>query len=150
MKTISGYPVKSWTFVVIQFACFLILFITGPLIAKNPFYLSIEIISIGLGIWAVFLMDPLTINVLPDVRKEASLLKQGPYKLIRHPMYLAVLMLFLSLVLEKFSLFRLFIYVILLADLLLKIEYEEKLLISKYSAYNDYKSVTKKLIPYIY
>jgi protein-S-isoprenylcysteine O-methyltransferase Ste14 len=150
MRIFSGNSVQSWIFVLVQFACLLIIFMTSPLIAKNPFYLSIEIVGITLGIWAVFLMDPLTINVFPEVRKEASFLKQGPYRIIRHPMYLALILVSSSLLLENYSFFRLIIFLVLLIDLLIKIEYEENILDSNYPDYKYYKAITKKLIPYIY
>jgi protein-S-isoprenylcysteine O-methyltransferase Ste14 len=150
MKTIRGKSIYSWILVALQFVCLFAIFLTGPLIAKNPFILALETLAVVLGIWSVFLMDPQTINVFPEVRKDAQFLKSGPYRFIRHPMYLAVILLILSLLLEKFTLPRLVIFIILVADLLIKIRYEEKILISKYPGYKEYSEKVKKLIPFIY
>lgn len=150
MKTISGKSVYSWTLVLIQFLCIIILLSSGPAIASHLIYLIIEIIGFSLGVWAVFVTNPNTLNIFPEVRIEASLIGIGPYRFIRHPMYLALILFFLSLILDKFSLFRFIIYLILVVDLLIKIEYEEKILINSYSQYLQYQKKTRKLIPYIY
>jgi protein-S-isoprenylcysteine O-methyltransferase Ste14 len=150
MRPFSGNKVQSWTLVLVQFICLILLFTTGPLLARNPIFLVIEIISLAIGFWAMFLMDPLTINIFPEVRKEASFVKYGPYRFIRHPMYLALILLSFSLLLEKFTILRLFICLVLLINLLIKIGYEEKILASNYPGYKQYQQGTKKLFPFIY
>jgi len=90
------------------------------------------------------------LSVFPDVIQDASLISKGPYKLIRHPMYLAVLLFAGSLILSFFSWFRVAVFILLLADLLYKIHYEESMLTIAFRDYEKYRSGTKKLIPFIY
>jgi len=54
------------------------------------------------------------------------------------------------LVLNHFTLLRLAFWIALIADLLLKMAYEEKLLSRHYQEYSQYQQRTKKLIPFIY
>jgi protein-S-isoprenylcysteine O-methyltransferase Ste14 len=149
MKT-TGLHIQSWILVVVQFSCLIILFFTGPVFLHQLIHVIIEIISIILGFWAIFVTNPQTINVFPDVRKEATFVGIGPYRYIRHPMYLAVILLSLSLTLEKSTLFRIIVLLVLIADLLYKIEYEEKILMNSFKEYKEYRTHTKKLIPFIY
>lgn len=140
----------SYIFVFIQFTCLIILGFTGPLIIRNSYFLLMEIAAILLGIWAILIMRAGRLNIFPEILPGAQLIIKGPYRWIRHPMYLAVMLLALSLVLGHFTLLRMCVLFILVFNMLLKIHYEEKLLILKFTAYKEYIGNTRKLIPYIY
>jgi protein-S-isoprenylcysteine O-methyltransferase Ste14 len=124
--------------------------ITGPLLADNPLLLILEVIGLGLGFWAVWIMKPGYFNIIPDPRSTSVLVRSGPYRLIRHPMYLALLITTLPLVLDLFSIFRLFVWFVLLINLMLKIDYEEKLLVAEVKGYEHYLGTSHRLIPFIY
>jgi hypothetical protein len=51
---------------------------------------------------------------------------------------------------DRFNYLRLFLWVALLIDLLLKISYEEKLLLAKVDGYENYLKDSYKLIPKVY
>lgn len=141
---------KSILFVVIQFACLGLIAITGPLLPDQPLLLGIEFLGIGLGIWAIFSMRIGNFNITPDPLKWSQLVTKGPYRFIRHPMYLALLLVTLPLLINAFDLLRLIIWLVLLIDLLLKLNYEEKLLSNRVVGYKDYSQRSARLIPYIY
>jgi protein-S-isoprenylcysteine O-methyltransferase Ste14 len=65
-------------------------------------------------------------------------------------MYIAQIIAILPLVIDYFSWYRLAALAILLIDLLVKIEYEEKQLIAHFPEYAEYQKKTKKIIPAIY
>jgi protein-S-isoprenylcysteine O-methyltransferase Ste14 len=136
--------------VMIQFICLAALFITGPLITLRPLFLIIEIIGILILFWAVSVMRTSKLNVFPDVRKGAIFISRGPYKFIRHPMYLAVILFSTAIVLGSLNPLRLLILIVLIATLVYKIEFEEKLLIQNFENYSEYCKTTKKLVPFIY
>jgi protein-S-isoprenylcysteine O-methyltransferase Ste14 len=83
---------KSIIFVIIQFLCLGLIAITGPLFPANEALLFIELVGIGLGIWAILSMRIGNFNIAPDPLIRSKLVKSGPYRLIRHPMYLALLL----------------------------------------------------------
>jgi protein-S-isoprenylcysteine O-methyltransferase Ste14 len=89
------------------------------------------------------------VNVSPLVKQDARLVTGGPYALIRHPMYSAVLLTIWSLIIDRYSLFRLAVGLILTADLMMKIRYEEGLLRKRFPEYAAYMKVTKRLIPFV-
>jgi len=56
----------------------------------------------------------------------------------------------LILVINEFSYIRMFIWIILIFIFLYKINIEEKILAKEFPEYPEYRSVTKKLIPFIF
>lgn len=146
----KGQKIKSAVFVAIQFACLGYIFISEQIFPGTWYLLLIEIFGIALGIFSIISMDTSTLNVFPDVREGGNLTSRGPYKLIRHPMYLSLVLTCSPLVIEYFSWLRLSVLILLVVNLLVKLHFEERLLGQKYPAYNMYKKKTKKIIPFIY
>lgn len=138
------------TLVFIQFFSLLLLFISGPITPNNIVSFSLLFFGTSLGIVALWTMKRSKIRITPGVAKDAHLIITGPYSMIRHPMYTAVLLVGLSMILNDFSIWRIVIYLTLLVNQLLKLHYEEQLLKNRFIEYQDYQMKTKKLIPYIY
>jgi protein-S-isoprenylcysteine O-methyltransferase Ste14 len=141
---------KSFTFVIIQFACLGLIALTGPFFPGNIFLLTVELLGVGIGTWAVLTMGLGKFNITPDPLASSQLVIRGPYSLIRHPMYLALLLVTLPLVAVEFSMFRMAIWLGLLVDLLLKLNYEEGLLATQLKGYSEYMQKSHRLIPFIY
>ena len=141
---------KSFTFVAIQFVCLGLIALTGPLFPGNIFLLTLELLGLVIGVWAVLVMGLGKLNITPDPLSSSRLVSRGPYRLIRHPMYLALLLVTSPLVAADFSWFRLVIWLILLVDLLMKLNYEEGLLTTRLTGYSVYKQNSYRLIPFIY
>ena len=137
-------------FVAVQFLCLGLIAITGPLIARNPVLLAAEMLGIFLGLWAVGVMRIGNFNVTPTVKKGARLVESGPYRYIRHPMYASLLLVTLPLVLDHFSTLRFAIWIVLLADLVLKLRHEERLLAAEVDGYSSYIQRSKRLLPLVF
>lgn len=146
----SPSRVRSWLYVVVQFSCLAGIAITGPLISVNGPLCAIEVLGFGLGLWAIVAMRPGNFNIIPEVVPGGHLEVQGPYRYIRHPMYAAVLLVSLPLVIDSFTFVRLVIWVILCVDLILKLRYEEALLVRQFPNYAPYQMRTKRLVPGIW
>lgn len=141
---------KSAAFVAAQFASLGYLFLSGPFLADSGVLLALEAAGILLGVWAVLAMRIGHFNIAPDPLAWSQLVDRGPYRFIRHPMYLALLLTTLPLVLVQFSLPRVLVWFGLLVTLLVKLNYEETLLASRLPAYASYTQRTAKLIPGLY
>ncbi|MCB0059549.1 MAG: isoprenylcysteine carboxylmethyltransferase family protein [Caldilineaceae bacterium] len=141
---------KSYALVAIQFGCLIALALTGPIIARNPLLLAMEIAALALGAWAILTVSVRNVNVTPDVRSGSRLVRDGPYRWIRHPMYASLILIGLALVANSFSWLRWLIYAVLAVDLLVKLNYEERLLSAAFPPYAAYREVSKRLIPFIY
>jgi len=136
--------------VFIQFGCLIFIAVSGPVFAKGMNGMLIESAGIFLALLAIFTMKPGNFNITPRIRKNGVLVTSGPYRLIRHPMYIAQIIAVLPLVIDYFSWYRLAAILLLTVDLLVKIVYEEKKLHNHFPGYVEYAQKTKKLIPGLY
>jgi protein-S-isoprenylcysteine O-methyltransferase Ste14 len=136
--------------VVIQLLALGLIALTGPLFAANPVVLLLEGAAGLLGLWAIGTMGVGNFNVTPDVKHQARLVTGGPYRYIRHPMYTALLVGGLTLVLDTFSPVRMVLWLVLSVDLLIKLNYEEQLLSRDLEGYSAHMQRTKRLIPFLY
>jgi protein-S-isoprenylcysteine O-methyltransferase Ste14 len=103
-----------------------------------------------LGIWAIVAMPPASLTIHPVPKTGGSLAFKGPYRLIRHPMYAAVIWVSFSQVFDHFGWKNACCFIILVGALMAKIIMEEKLLVEKYSGFAAYQQKTKKLIPFVW
>jgi len=87
------------------------------------------------------------LRILPDPASGATLITNGPYRFIRHPIYTAILLGAVGLLISHFSITRLIISILLLADLIIKLLFEEKMLMKTFEAYKSYMASTSRLIP---
>lgn len=86
-----------------------------------------------------------------DVEQRQRVITTGPYSFVRHPMYLAVLLLFGLSPLALGSYWALLIIALLPAVLVARILNEEKLLLKDLEGYADYcKAVRYRLVPGIW
>lgn len=141
---------KSYVLVGIQFTALLTLVGTGPWLARHSVLLTMEVAALALAAWAILTMRIRHLNVFPDVRQGSRLVREGPYRWIRHPMYAAILLGALALVLDAPTPLRWLVYAVLAVDLLVKLHYEERLLAAAFPAYRAYQETSKRLIPFIY
>lgn len=103
----------------------------------------------GIGISALLANRPGNFGVYPQVRKGARLVTIGPYHWIRHPMYTAVLVCGLSLVLMHITLLSVCGYALLAAVLWAKAQLEEKHLTETFTQYAHYMQRTYRFIPFV-
>jgi len=142
--------ILSFIFVAVQFGALGLIAFTGHVIAGSPVLLALEIAGLSLGVWAVLAMGLGNFNITPDVRRSSRLVTSGPYALIRHPMYSALLLTTLPLVIDSFTPLRAFIWIVLLVDLVLKLNYEEGMLKQAHPGYAQYMKESYRILPFIY
>jgi protein-S-isoprenylcysteine O-methyltransferase Ste14 len=86
----------------------------------------------------------------PVPRDEAKLVTNGIYAFIRHPMYLFGILITLGYSLYNSAYFTLILCFLFIIFFVYKIRFEEKHLMEKFPEYTSYRTITKKLIPFIY
>ncbi len=75
---------------------------------------------------------------------------RGPYRVIRHPMYTSLLLGGAALLIMHFSMERLLILLLLATVLIVKLNFEERLLCEKFPGYREYMRRTSRLFPYVF
>ncbi len=89
-------------------------------------------------------------SVAIESKTDSRLIVSGIYKYVRHPLYLAVLLMSISGSII-FSCYIMWFFVITtLTGILIRINKEEIFLLSRYEEYSEYSKRTKKLLPFIY
>lgn len=134
----------------VQFICLGIIVLTGPIIVSSLWLLSIEFIGVFIGLWAFQAMTMKNLHVFPEVHERSVLVTRGPYCLIRHPMYIALLLCTFAMVIDEFSYMRLMVWVLLGIDLVAKLTYEERLLTQHFQEYSEYQHRTARLVPFVF
>jgi protein-S-isoprenylcysteine O-methyltransferase Ste14 len=86
-------------------------------------------------------------SILPEGRR---LVTSGPYRIIRHPLYLAEAVATLGAVINFLSPFALVLVAVQLILQLARIHYEERVLKETFPEYDEYARRTARLIPGIY
>ncbi len=90
------------------------------------------------------------ITPLPYPPEGARLRETGAYGIVRHPMYLGVILIAVGWALWRQGWLTLFYSVLVFAFLDIKARREERWLCERFPGYGDYMRRVRKLIPFIY
>lgn len=114
-------------------------------------YLGLMFIFAGVlfAIYSALFMGNL-LTPFPHPKKKHQLIVNGPFSIVRHPIYFGLLLFSLgALCVSKDRLIALYCFT-LFVTLYFKTRYEEELLLDLYADYIDYQKVVKRLIPFIF
>jgi len=139
----------SYVLVSLQFVIILLLMMRNTSVFFQIIPLCIFISGLALGLYALLHNQPTNINIIPDIKDNAVLVTTGAYAYIRHPMYFAVIVMMLGVVLSNFNFMSLFLYILLIVVLFLKAKKEEILWMEKSEEYKNYMQRSKRIIPFI-
>ncbi|HIM58751.1 MAG TPA: isoprenylcysteine carboxylmethyltransferase family protein [Gammaproteobacteria bacterium] len=136
-------------YVVIQFGCIIYLVINAQFGHLSTLSTALIVFSIAIGIISVVNMKLNNLNIVPTLKDQHQLVTHGIYRFIRHPMYTSVLLFCLALTLTIAGNQAIIILLILLIDLILKSNVEEKLLSERFKNYPNYKNKTGRFLPFL-
>ena len=111
---------------------------------------ALVMILLGLSmtlLGVVSLGSSLSVNPVP--KNEAVLRKTGVYSIVRHPIYLGILILGCGLTIPTGSFLTLFAYLLLVVTLSFKARFEERLLLAKFPEYREYGSKIGRIVPFL-
>jgi len=87
-------------------------------------------------------------TVFREVREEPQVITTGVFSIVRHPIYLGSILLYLGFVLLSLSLLSTLVWFIIIIFYYMISRYEERLLTQKFgSAYEEYKKKIPMLLP---
>lgn len=114
-------------------------------------YIFIAVFLLGYIMYAVVLKENTYLSRTIKVCDGQKVIDTGLYGIVRHPMYTATLILFLSMPLVLGSLVSFFIFLIYPIIIIIRIINEEKFLEKELDGYIEYKKKVKyRLIPFVF
>lgn len=106
---------------------------------------------LGYALYAEVLRENVYLSRTVEVQEGQTVVDTGLYGLVRHPMYMCTLLLFLSMPLILGSLYSFFLLLLYIPVIVKRIRNEEQVLEEGLMGYRDYKRRVKyRMIPYIW
>lgn len=129
-------------------AVVVLLAITGDLFSSSVIVIAAQLLAVGILIWArrSFPTKTFRVDATPSTQ---TVIRRGPYRVIRHPMYSAALLFIWAGVFSHPSLWTVAIGSFVTIIAALRVVFEERFLRSRYPEYAAYARVTKAIIPYV-
>jgi protein-S-isoprenylcysteine O-methyltransferase Ste14 len=112
----------------------------------SVFLSALGVIGIAGSIYALLWLGR-SFSVLPQAR---GLVTDGPYRFVRHPLYLAEFLVIFSRALELAQPWPLLAITLAVALQISRMHYEERVLSEEFPAYREYMRTTARLIPGVY
>lgn len=109
------------------------------------------IFLLGYGLYAEVMRENAYLSRTVKVEEGQTVISTGLYGIVRHPMYLASVLMFLSIPLVMGSWYALIPFAFYPVLMVVRILDEEKLLTAELSGYDEYKKKVKyRMIPFIW
>ena len=106
--------------------------------------------AVALGSWALSANRPGNFNIRPLPREGGQLVQHGPYRWIRHPMYSALLLGGVAAARLSGDGSTWLVLAALAVVLRIKSAVEERGMVARYPAYQDYQRRTRRFVPGLY
>jgi len=157
LKKVKGVKIAEWTWIAFSVTYPLLIFGSVGEYFLIPRRINLWISGIGLGIvavriwlkwWAMLtLREYWSVHI--EIRESHKLIKDGPYRYLRHPAYLSNLMEYLGIPLIANAYYTLIgVFLIYVPFNLIRLHLEEKELIRKFGEeYEDYRKKVPALFP---
>jgi protein-S-isoprenylcysteine O-methyltransferase Ste14 len=129
-------------------AALVLLAATHSLFSSSPFVVAAQAGAVVLLVWArrSFPKGTFRVEAAPGGQ---SVLRRGPYRFVRHPMYSGALLFLWAGIVSHLSIWNVVIGLAVTLSAVGRIVAEERLLRSRYPEYDAYARSTKALIPFI-
>lgn len=136
--------------VALQFAALVGIAFTGAVLPPNLPIGVLQFAAFTLMGWTITLLGIGRFNARPEVHSRARLVVTGPYRVVRHPMYAAVLTLAFAWLLGRFTWSGLVCWAALFAVAFAKMQIEEQALAVRFPEYATYRRRTARLLPGVF
>lgn len=121
---------------------------THSLFSPSPLTIALQLLAVTVAVWARRSFPAGAFRVAADPAAE-TVIRRGPYRFIRHPMYSAALLFIWTAVLSHRSMRNVVIGLVVTGTVAARIVLEERLLRARYSDYAAYEGTTKAVVPYV-
>jgi protein-S-isoprenylcysteine O-methyltransferase Ste14 len=149
---------RSSILVALQIALIVALVVPWRAAGWNAGASALVAIGLALGAWTLSVNRIGNFNIRPEPKADGHLVTSGPYRFVRHPMYLAGLIITAGFALgysdtgrwRSGDVARALVWVALVVVLHVKAVIEERALSERYPQYADYARRAKRLVPFVF
>lgn len=121
------------------------------LLPRWAVFVASGVLLVGYGMWAEVMRENAYLARTVEIQKNQQVIDTGLYGIVRHPMYVAAILLFLSIPLVLGSPFSFVVFLGFIPVFIGRIHNEEKVLEAGLPGYKEYeKKVKYRLIPFIW
>ena len=121
------------------------------ILPKMIVFIATSIFLFGYLLYAEVLRENMYLSRIIEIQENQKVIDTGLYSIIRHPMYLSTILLFLSIPLVLGSLFSFLIFMLYPIIIIKRIKNEEQVLEQGLKGYLEYKKKVKyRVIPFIW
>ncbi len=139
-------PVLVW----VQFICFAIIVLWGPVMAAGRLLAVMQLFGIVLCLWSLWAVQRENAGTDPGKNPEKCIYTTGPFYWIRYPIYTGMLLFTFPMIVEQPALWRILVWLIFLGSLIAKISLAERMLVQRFPDFAKRRNRTKRLIPFLY
>ncbi|MBE0651787.1 MAG: isoprenylcysteine carboxylmethyltransferase family protein [Bacteroidales bacterium] len=133
----------------IAVAGLLFLFYTNTIFSRDPAAGAIQILAFVLMIWARITFKQRSFHLTAEPT-DGGIVKDGPYKFLRHPIYAAIIYFGWACLLGHPRVEVFVAAAFITIGLHIRIVLEEKELLKVYPEYAEYSKQARRLIPFVY
>jgi protein-S-isoprenylcysteine O-methyltransferase Ste14 len=140
----------SPTLVSLQIALMVAIAVPFDVRAWNARGMVLVAIAAAVGVWTLTVNRLGNFNIRPEPKQGGRLVTDGPYRCVRHPMYLAVLVGTAGFCAAYGTPWRWAALAVLMVVLHVKAGVEERHLAARHPGYADYARGRKRFIPFLW
>jgi protein-S-isoprenylcysteine O-methyltransferase Ste14 len=121
----------------------------GSLFSRSPIVIAVQLLAVALTVSARRSFSAGQFRVTADPGS-GTLVRRGPYRLIRHPMYTGALLFLWTGIVAHWSTVPVVVGLVVTALGAIRVADEERLLRDRFPDYAEYARGTKRVIPFVF
>ena len=119
------------------------------LFGHSPVAIALQVVAVLLMVWARITFGRRSFNAGANPTA-GGLVTSGPYRYLRHPIYVAILLFTLTGVVSNWTPASAIAGIIIIVTVFVRMLCEETLLRVRYPEYTEYSRSAKRLLPFLY
>ena len=135
--------------VIILVIAVIYLLVVHRLFGHGPVAITLQVVAALLMLWARLTFGRRSFNAGANPTA-GGLVTSGPYRYLRHPIYVAILLFTLTGIFSNWTLGSAVAGVIIVVTVFARMLCEETLLRVRYPEYAEYSRSAKRLVPFLY